>query len=198
MGSSVMTTIESFEKLLDDLGNTQVRVRLAAQNQLVAYSALAVEPLIGLVQNGSLRQMAAAIPALAQIGDPRAIAPLTDILHGSQHSLLRMNAAQALAEFNDPAVITALLEALDDENELVLTWVVNSLAVLRDKRALEPLIIVLNQTPSPEIRYSVIRALGDLGDARAVEPIQRFLDHDNHHVQRYAVSALEKLTHNDS
>ena len=185
---------ERIDSLLDQLGDSQVGVRLAAQNQLVSDGALVVEPLIRLLQTGSLRQVAAAIPALGQIGDPRAIVPLADILHGARHPLLRMNAAQALAEFNDPEVIAALLDALHDENELVLTWVVTSLAALRDSRALEPLITLLEQTPSPEIRYTIIRSLGDLGDPRAVEHIRRFLNDDNQHVRRYALSALEKLT----
>jgi HEAT repeat protein len=190
-----MTATESLDKLLDDLGHLQVRVRMAAQNELVAYGSVAVEPLIRLVQNGSLRQVAAAITVLAQIGDPRAIAPLTDTLRISQYALLRMNAAQALAEFKDPAAVGALLAALNDEDELVLTWVVTSLAALRDIRAVEPLITLLNRAPSSEIRYMAIRALGDLGDKRAVEPIRCFINDDNRHVQRDAVSALEKLTH---
>ena len=64
-----MTATNNLERLLEDLGRVEVRQRVEAQRQLVMYGENAVEPLIHLLREGSLRQVAAAINTLAQISN---------------------------------------------------------------------------------------------------------------------------------
>jgi HEAT repeat protein len=183
-----MTEIET---LLETLGKDAF-TRLAARRELVAYGSIAVEPLIRLLQTGTLIQIASAIVALGEIEDRRAIQPLIQQLRG-KHQLIRMNAATALGSFRGTEVIDALLESLHDESELVQTAAVVALAALQEPCTVKPLIALLDRTPSASVRYIVIRALGDLGDTRAISHIIPFQHDEDLHVQRDAHEALIKL-----
>jgi HEAT repeat protein len=187
-----MTARANLVLLLEQLGHKEAMERVQARSDLIACGAAAVEPLIHILQSGSFNQVSGAISVLAAIGDSRAIEPLIQMLHAS-HSLFRMGAAEALSAFDDSRTVEALLEILHDEDELVQMWAVTSLGTLGKGACVEPLIALLNETSSAQIRYTVIRALGKLGDCRAVHHIQRYLDDPNHHVQREAKMALEKL-----
>src|SRR5579859_7544718 len=124
-----MSAPDNINALLQELDGNDVIARLAVHKRLVAYGTIAVDPLIALLRDGTTKQAACAITVLGAIADRRAVAPLIGMLHAS-HVLLRMNAAKALSSFDEPAVITALLEGLNDRDELVQSWALNSLGAL--------------------------------------------------------------------
>ena len=192
-----MSSPDNIDALLQELDGNDVFARLAVHERLIAYGAVVVEPLIALLRDGTTKQAACAITVLGAIGDRQAIEPLVGMLHAS-HVLLRMNAAKALSSFDEPAVITALLEGLNDRDELVQSWVLNSLGALGNRQVVGPIIAFLERTPSPDMRYMAIRALGDLGDQQAIAHILPYLADENHHVQADARKALARLGYRDA
>ncbi|MEP7289639.1 MAG: HEAT repeat domain-containing protein [Chloroflexota bacterium] len=186
----------ALDKLIEDLGSQDVLIRIEAKACLVAYGTRVTEPLITILEIGTIRQVDSAIMALGEIGDPSAIEPLIKILYSS-YALLRIDAAKALSAFHSPRVIDVLLANLTDNDQLVQTWVIDSLGKLGDLRAFEPLVMLLRETTSSMIRYMVIKTLGLLGDPRAIDYILPFTQDENHHVTDYAHEALSKLGYTD-
>ena len=187
-----MSTPETIESLLQELDGNDVMTRIAVQKRLLACGDAAVEPLIALLSTGSIKQAACAITVLGAGGDRRAMDPLIKMLQAA-HVLLRMNAAKALVKFNEPQVIAALLESLNDRDELVQSWALNSLGALGNREVVKPIVAFLERTPSPDMRYMAIRALGSLGDPQAIVHILPFRADENHHVREDARKALAKL-----
>ena len=192
-----MSAPDNIEALLQALDGNDVTARLAVHQRLIAYGATVVDPLITLLRDGTTKQAACAITVLGAISDYRAVEPLIGMLHAS-HVLLRMNAAKALSSFNEPTVIAALLEGLNDRDELVQSWVLNSLGALGNRQVVGAIIAFLEDTPSPDMRYMAIRALGDLGDQQAIAHILPYLADDNHHVRADAKKALARLGYRDA
>src|SRR5258708_22245729 len=192
-----MLSPDNIDVLLQQLDGNDVFARLAVHERLIAYGAADVEPLIALLRDGTTKQAACAITVLGAIGDHRAVEPLIGMLQAA-HVLLRMNAAKALSSFDEPAVITALLGGLNDRDELVQSWVLNSLGALGNRQVVGPIIAFLEHTPSPDMRYMAIRALGDLGDQQAIAHILPYLVDENHHVQADARKALARLGYRDA
>jgi HEAT repeat protein len=118
----------------------------------------------------------------------------------SKHESVRNSAADALARIGEPAV-EPLIAALKDESTQVRDTAVVALGKTGDARAMEPLIAALKaesvlrplaydalveigkhtsvvepliaalKDQDQDIRLVAIRALGEIGDARAVEPL---------------------------
>ena len=131
-----------------------------------------------------------------------AITALKDIceLTASEAGLLRLQRGaslqsgekEALVEAKDPQSIAKL-------NEMMLTsvspWTANTaaclLAEMGEQSALEPLLRQL--ASSAQIDYNVTRALGKLGDERAVEPWKTILDNRHDSARTLILEALLML-----
>ncbi|TYO97126.1 HEAT repeat protein [Geothermobacter ehrlichii] len=100
----------------------------------------------------------------------------------------RYIAAWALGQIGDPATIPALIEALDDANETVRRYATRAL-IRFDRKAVPPLVQALPAATSRAAGY-IIRALGDIGDPRAVDSLLRAVDGPN---RGLAFQALGKL-----
>jgi hypothetical protein len=135
---------------------------------------------------------------------------------------IRQEAARALADFDDPLAIQALVDALRDECQSVREEAIRSLGkipdpatipplieVLRNENrsvreiavkalggkgeiAVEPLIIALND-PDWHVRMGVTIALRIIGDARAVEPLIQMISDENRFVRREVVKSLGRF-----
>jgi HEAT repeat protein len=130
------------EPLIAALKDEVERVRKAAAETLVKIGAPAVEPLIAAWRDSSnwhVRQ--AAVGALGQIGDARAVKPLIGALK-NRDEYMRKAAAWALGQIGDPRAVEPLIAALKDEVE----WVRKAAAwalVKIGAPAVEPLIAAL-------------------------------------------------------
>jgi aminopeptidase N len=102
--------------------------------------------------------------------------------HGSS-AVLRWTAAEALGKKSDPATISALARALEDEKE---TWMVRAeaaraLGKTRAERALEVL-IAQARTEHPKVRRAVVSGLGVFRDGRAVAAVRPLASKDPSYV----------------
>lgn len=101
---------------------------------------------------------------LGRIRNERAIAPLIALLENRE---VRQAAAEALLAFSAKAV-GPLLEVLKSGNEDARGAAAFALGEIRDKRALEPLILSLQTDDSYAVRTAAAAALGQLKDSKAI------------------------------
>jgi HEAT repeat protein len=164
----------------------------AAEKALIRLGPDAVEPLIALLKqtNANVRRMSA--NALGKIGDPRAIAPLIEMLpdRGSE-GWVSAEASSALEKIG-PQAINPLIAALLTSDEYTCKAIIKLLGKMKDKQAVAPLIDVL-KTGQKGARYYALRALEDIGDPRAIDALNEVLSDGDDSMRRAAAMALENL-----
>lgn len=101
---------------------------------------------------------------LGKMRNERAIAPLVALLGDPE---VNQAAAEALLAFGPPAV-GPLMEVLKSGNGDARERAVFALGELRDKRAVEPLVLVMQTDDVYAVRTAAATALGQIKDARAV------------------------------
>lgn len=137
----------------------------------------------------------ATVFALGQIGDPRAIPALGELLGAPETEKvkgLRQETVLALASFGDRAALPALEGALHDPGFRVRAQAAESLGKLGWREAVPALIEAL-QDSRWQVATKAATALGAIGDAGGVEPLIRALAHENPELRVCAVTALGEL-----
>lgn len=130
--------------------------------------ASAVPLLLKEVTSTNNSQREYAIAALGSLKAKEAIAPISQVL-GDKSLGRRYVAAWSLGEIGEPAGIPALLSALNDDEAEVRKYATRALIKL-NLGAVEPLIAYLPTAP-PQGGAGAIRALGDIADPRALNPL---------------------------
>jgi HEAT repeat protein len=190
-----MADRRSVEVLVAALGDEDWKV---CANAVVALGRLndrrAVTPLVALIagSNPAMRLVAAGI--LGRLGDRRATAPLVGLLDDAD-ILVRAAGAEALGSLGDPRAANPLARALEREwEDRSRMAMMVSLVQLKDSRALEPLLQVLDRKRGTlEQRPKAAELLGQLGDPRAIWPLAAALVDSEPQVRRAAAAALEQL-----
>lgn len=136
--------------------------------------------------NDKLRLMA--VEVLGQSGDERAIEPL-HALKSEEGTPLARAVVEAVGRLVPPDIET-LIAALKDPKEAVRRDAAQALAWRGDVRAAGPLLDALDD---PATRCWAIHALGNLREARAVEPLCRLLQEGEWNVRRSAAVALWEI-----
>jgi HEAT repeat protein len=115
-----------------------------------------------------------AVKALIALGDKRIVPPLIVLAQGAGASEQRAAAVYALGFLYDSRALAPLLQVLRDSQEdaQVRGHAAEALAYIGQRRAVPALIAALDD-PSPEVRLWSAFALGELGDRRAVAPLER-------------------------
>lgn len=141
-----------------------------------------VEPLIAMLTdpNGSVRCSAAR--ALGEIGDPRAVAPLLELLKYEYAPAIRTEVVTALGQFDNPQVTDTLLAMLpEDETWQVQYKIFRALSARHDPRVIPPLI--------ERMSLRAIDLLGEIGEP-AYEPLMGLLNKPDPVLRSYAAKAL--------
>lgn len=124
-GTSDASLIPAFVQRLSD---TDDDVRHAARVALEGFGSAAVEPLVQVLQARAWEPAEQAAQALGHIGGAAAAAALSAALtHGS--AWVRSAAARALGDMRSETAVPALVQALDDDEDLDVCQVV--IAALR-------------------------------------------------------------------
>jgi HEAT repeat protein len=174
----------------------------------------AVKPLIACLQDENVDVKKNAATALGQLGDKSAVEPLIKAFTNEDKET-KLAAAEALGSLADPAAVAPLAASLTDQDAEIRRTCAQALDKLHyqppqvadnvtylialqawDKvaklgaPAFDPLSACLSDQ-SPDIRQGAVEALGDLGDKRAIGPLNEALpDWD---LNASLVSALERL-----
>ncbi len=108
-----------------------------------------------------------AAKALGRIKDSGAVSPLVPLLQDKVKAV-REETSTALAAIGE-AALASLLAALTHTDWLVRLHAVEALGKTRSPEAVAPLLSVLFNDQDRAVREDAVRALGQIGDARAVE-----------------------------
>ena len=153
----------------------------------------------------------AAVEALGGIGRrstddalrDRAVKELFRVLKitESHYSLMRRQAAIELgqigAQSEDAALraraVDSLIMALKDKESIIRRTAAAALERIGDERAVEPLVVVLQNDRDATARQYAAEALGHIGDPRAAEPLKAALNDPEEEVREAAEVALDKL-----
>jgi len=175
----------------------------------------AVEPLIEVLSGDDLGVRRYAAEALGEIGDGEAVEPLIKAL-GDEDVYVRQSASTALGKIGDERAVEPLIKALGDEDGYVREYAAGALdklgwvpetdgqraAYLISKNwkslvewgepAVEPLIKALGDGGA-YVRETAVKALGEIGDERAVEPLIGILLDENLNLRMVAAEELRKF-----
>ncbi len=185
---------KTFDELIYELRNSNSeKVRYNAARVLGELGdSRAVEPLINVLKNdknGSVRLYAAR--ALGELGDISATPHLIESLREDRNVDVRVRAARALGRLGGEEVVEPLVEALSDENSQVCITATDALIEI-GPIAVNAL-IESTQHKKVNVRCDATRALGELGDTKAVKPVIKMLKDEWVNVRIYAVTSLGKL-----
>jgi HEAT repeat protein len=173
-------------QLIAALDSPQRRVRATVALALGQIAdPKAVEPLIAALRHSVPtddvfnNDRNAAAWALGQLGEARAVDVLIEALSDRG---ARMAAVKALARIGDRRAVEPLIQLLVADG---IPSVATVLGNFGDRRAVAPMIALLEQPPGNHpapwqlsCRYYVARALGKLGDPRAVPVLERVRDQE--------------------
>lgn len=156
-----------------------------------------VELLIRALDDNSSRIRKNAIQYLGEIGDPKAVERLIDVLKEDKRQRYddcQVPAATALVKIGDARAIEPFVEALVGHDS-DLSKCVHRALVNFGKPAVRSLIQVLKDNKYEGRHGVVAETLGEIGDSRAVEPLIETLKEGNYldFEGREAVEAIAKI-----
>jgi len=150
------------------LSDPQALVQEAASTVLATIADERVlAPLIDALRNRDWIVRMHAAKALGRIRHPTAVEPLIPLLQDAVKAV-REETSVALAAIGD-AAIPSLLAALTHQEWLVRLHAVEALGKTKSPAAVEPLLSALFNDADTAVKEDAIRALGQIGDGRALE-----------------------------
>jgi HEAT repeat protein len=188
------------EELLAALNDAHARVRETAVIALGQIpDSRSTEPLITVLDDPIDEVSSHAAWALAEIGDKRAVEPIIRALNKPNCVDTQRLAIKALAKLGDNRAVEPLIDLL---RRTYISHVATILGNMGDCRAVEPLIQLLsaeadgkeygNQNLS--FRYYSVRALGKLGDLRALPLLEKIVEQETQPLlKRKSVSDMAKI-----
>ncbi len=174
----------------------------------------AVVSLINALKDNNFEIRQSAAKALGEIGDAKAVEPLIASVVDKD---LRLTAVEALVKIGTPSIkpLVAMFSSSDEDTIQVTVEVLQKIGyqpvsqadkisyfyaarkwdelVKIGQPALDALINNALNNNSLAIRQSAAKALGEIGDSRAVEPLIESLKDINLGVQNVAIEALTKI-----
>jgi HEAT repeat protein len=108
---------------------------------------------------------------------------------------VRQTACWALGKLREKRAVNALLSVLSEKEPYLYWESAKSLGLLGSKRAVQPIIGILQNDPNLDKRAAAAYALNLLADDRAVEPLLEAVNNTNEspNVREYALEALSNI-----
>jgi len=191
---------ETVLPLLDDLKAVDPEIRKKAIKTLSYIPQIHLQkyPILEILrplQNDPERQVRSDLAGiLASMDDPETL-PILAHLMSDPDSMVRGGVVNGLRRHLRHAAVDLLIKALDDDAPYVYDSAAIALGLLRDPRAVDPLIRLLLKPNRPR-NFEAALALKRIGDPRAVPPLLETLRNGAlTHVRAdlYAARALEKF-----
>ena len=196
----VKDLIASFEA-----AKTDERLRLAGTLARMK-DKKAVDALIAAfdVKKGNPRESAAIVDALGVAGDPRGVEPLAaawDYLRSmilqmgelpGHLQVLRWKILEALSRLGGDQAVRTLSEALNESDPRVVEEAVRGLGRLQVRDAV-PALQQLAGGATGNLLQSILEALGDIGDKRAVSSLEQAFNNPDKFIEVQASYGLAKL-----
>ena len=131
-----------------------------------------------------------AVRSLAEIRDPSVTPLLLLALHDPEPAVGQC-AALALRYQADPEAIPTLIQALSLPDRLMARLAADALIATGEESV--PALIEVMQNNSQPARLEAARALGEIGDPRAIPALFNALDDDSAILEHWAGEGLEKM-----
>lgn len=185
-------TEKALETLVEALSDPVDTVRRAA-----VYSVISLLSNAPAERSDALRN--AVVDRLSSVADGEILIPLIEILRESQSAQQRRNTAWLLGRITDEsqagAAVTALVEALEDDDAIVSQFAATGLTHIGGSVVADALIGLLDDdTASTRAKAMAAFALGDVGGDRAEERLDTLIqESDDEEVRRRAFAALSNL-----
>ncbi len=154
-----------------------------------------VKPLLSLADEKNEEVRYSALTILGPLGEKSALKPLLKALKNDK---LRSSAIEALGGIREAKAAKALLPFLKNENSSIRTQAANSLGLIGNAMAIEPLIDLLGTEKDGNVQAGIIEALGKLHAGTASQAIIIFLHHENGQMRITAARSLLNIAAPDS
>ena len=132
-----------------------------------------------------------AADALGSIGGPKVVEAVLGLLNDDDE-FLRRTAVEILNSIKDERAVDYLINALDDEDWWVRERAADALAKLGSERAIPALVKMLDR--QPESAKIAVRALSEIGNTDAIEPLISKLQESDVSLKKHIIEALGELS----
>ena len=151
----------------------------------------AIKDLLNAIRDKDWWVKVRAADALGSIGGPKVVDAVLGMIN-DKDEFLRRTAVEILNSVKDERAVAHLIGALKDPDWWVRERAADALTNLGDKRAV-PALIEMLQT-QPESAVVAVKALAQLEDSAAIDPIVEAMKHQDEKVRKEAMHALKGLT----
>ncbi|GAB4361241.1 MAG: hypothetical protein Kow006_31840 [Gammaproteobacteria bacterium] len=191
-----INSADSVKYLLEILQDESEYVRRAAVEVLNEVgNTSAIKDLIDALRDKDWWVRVRASDALGSIGGPRVVESVLSLVK-DEDEFIRRFAIEILNSTKDSRAKNYLAEALEDEDWWVRERAVDALAAIGDPSVI-PRLVKLMQSDDRAAPV-VIRALAQIGDKSALEPVMEMLKHPDNSVRKEALRALATLADEES
>ena len=153
---------------------------------------MAVPPLIVFLLDKNEIVAKEAASSLDRIDSDKKSDALIFLMKKKVNQFSRLFAVRSLGKGKAVRAVPYLVELLSDGEDDVKEIAVEALRQIGDPASVKPLVKAL-RSGSNEIVYSVLVALGEIGNQRTGLEVMCFLDHENEKVRKAAVWAVARL-----
>ncbi|NVM02273.1 MAG: HEAT repeat domain-containing protein, partial [Candidatus Helarchaeota archaeon] len=170
--------IGALGELGDPLATLPLIKKLKSENKNVIWETIislgklrdkkAIEPLIAFLDNPNPKIRLKVLDALEKISDPLMMSNILKTLDDDDPNI-RAKSVEILGLIGDKHASNYLIKKLDDV-ELVKIEAIRALGFLRDSRALDRLIFLLESEPF-NVKREIILTLGKIRDRKAIKPL---------------------------
>jgi HEAT repeat protein len=147
--------------------------------------------LLKALERREIHTRVAAINALGDLGDKRAIEPLLLLLH-EEDAQICGSAIRVLAKLEVQRAVEPIISLLSSANKSLRLAAIEALGQLMAHQAVSPLANTL-QEEDPNLRLAVVHSLGQIRDVGAVEPLISALKDKKREVRWAAADTLDQL-----
>ena len=153
----------------------------------------AIPALVSVLSDEDVNVRLAAVEALGNLQDPRAVDALVQALRNDTDARVREAAAESLGEIDSPRAIPGLTAALGAERvAAVRAKIAWALGEIDDPRALDALTAAVRDT-SVEVRRQVVWAIGEIQSAEGIPALTTAAKDADAEVRKNAIEGLGEI-----
>lgn len=197
-----------FNHLGDLISAGKVELAAVVSDEIVAQVRAVIDKIDDLSRLAPLKEL---LPDAISYGELRCVveavkrernSPVNSLaLHTSSSTVDDDDIVQRvvdLGEAGSSSAVPELVEALAHTNGNVRRLAASALGKIGDRRAVAPLLKLLEHESQPQVRQYAVKALGKIGDPQAKTVLQSIAqdEHEMYYTRKSALVALERLARN--
>ena len=153
-------------------------------------TADAIQDLVRALRDQDWWVRVRAADALGTLGGEKVVDAVMGLMR-DEDDFIRRHAVEILNAVPNPVALPTLVAALDDTDWWVRERAIDALGKMRDERAVDPLLKLLEREDSTAVLC--VRALGAIGHPRSLRPLVLLLDSPVRELRREVQDALQEM-----